>query len=259
MDSGLFRLIGAKGVPTNVSADGPALRGATNVVLPGRDHREVSYHAEAFDQAWRFVTGRAPAGTAIVPEPRVVLDGQLDGWGPGGPTNRPLVGGRVTVFALDATSGERRGAPLADKVVGADGRWGPVTTTPTTPLEFVITAPQQAVTHVYRAPFPRSSAIVHLRPERLPAAADADAGALVTFSRPRGYFGLPRDSVLLDGAPAPGIPPGVAGVSTSKLKLADGAARPVVGEFRSGAIAERIVGRSWPAREGHVTVLELHE
>jgi len=249
--------IGAKGVATNVTADGPALRGARNVVLPGRDHREVSYHAEAFAAAYAFVTGRAPATTAVTPEPRVVLDGQLDGWGPGGPTNRPLAGGRVTVWAVDPASGERRGAPLADKVVGADGRWGPLTTTPGTALEFVIDAPGQAITHVYRAPFPRSSALVHLRPERAPA---ADAGAaLVSLSRPRGYFGLPRDTVLLDGAPAPGIPPGVAGVSTSKLTLADAAPRPVVGDFRSGPLAERIVGRVWPARERHVTVLELHD
>lgn len=250
------RWIGAAALPTGVSADGPALRGATNRVLPGRDHREVSYHAEAFAATWRFVTGRAPATTAVVPEPAVVLDGQLDGWGPGGPTNRPLAGGRVTVWALDAASGERRGAPLADTVVAADGRWGPLTTTPTTPLEFVVQAPGQAVTHIYRAPFPRSSAVVHLRPERLPP---PGAGALVSLSRPRGYFGLPRDTVLLDGAPAPGIPPGVAGVSTSQRRLDDGAPRAVVGEFRSGAVAERIVGRVWPASQGHVTVLELHD
>jgi hypothetical protein len=32
----------------------------------------------------------------------------------------------------------------------------------------------------------------------------------------------------------------------------------VVGEFSSGAIHERIVGRTWSARDGHVSVLELH-
>ena len=40
--------IGAKGTPTNVTAEGPALKGATNIVLPGRDHRETSYHPQAF-------------------------------------------------------------------------------------------------------------------------------------------------------------------------------------------------------------------
>jgi hypothetical protein len=33
----------------------------------------------------------------------------------------------------------------------------------------------------------------------------------------------------------------------------------VVGEFHSGVINERIVGRTWPGHERHVTVLELHE
>ncbi len=35
--------IGMPGVPTHVSYDGPALRGADNVVLPGVDHRETSF------------------------------------------------------------------------------------------------------------------------------------------------------------------------------------------------------------------------
>lgn len=51
----------------------------------------------------------------------------------------------------------------------------------------------------------------------------------------------------------------MAGVAVSRLKLKDAAARPVVAEFRSGVISERIVGRVWPAREGRITVLELHE
>ncbi|MDT7837377.1 twin-arginine translocation pathway signal [Aquabacterium sp. OR-4] len=250
--------IGAKGTPTNVTAEGPALRGADNVVLPGRDHREVSYHAEAFAQAWRFVTGRAPASTAVQPEERVLLDGLATGITAGSPSNQPAPGARVSVYAVDAATGARLGAPLLDKTVAADGRWGPLATDARTALEFVLAVPGLATTHVYRAPFARSSAVVHLRPERLlPADAQA-AAAVVNLSRPRGYFGLPRDVVLLDGAPAPGIAPGVAGVSSSKKLLAE-PDRPVVAEFRSGPIAERIVGRGWPAKEGHVTLIELHE
>ncbi|HSB21878.1 MAG TPA: twin-arginine translocation pathway signal [Burkholderiaceae bacterium] len=248
--------IGAKGKPTNVTFDGPALKGATNVVLPGRDHREVAYHAEAFAQAYRFITGRDPATTAITPEARVVLDGLVTSTGPGGPTNLPLAGAVVEVYAVDAASGERRGTPLVKTTVGADGRWGPLVTDAQTPLEFVVSAAGYATNHVYRSPFPRSSNVVHLRPERL-AEADRKAGAVVTFVRPRGYFGVPRDRVVLDGKPAPGIPPGVAGVASSKLLLGD-AGRTVVGEYASGAISERVVGRSWPAADNHLSTLELH-
>ena len=250
--------IGAKGTPTNVTFDGPALKGATNVVLPGRDHREVSYHAQAFAQAYRFITGRDPATVSITPESRVVLDGQVTSTGPGGPTNLPLAGAMVEVYATDPASGERRGAPLVKTTVGADGRWGPLATDSGTPLEFVVSATGYATHHVYRSAFARSSSIVHLRPERL-ADADRAAAAVVTFVRPRGYFGLPRDQIRFDGHnPVPGVPPGVAGVASSKIALGSAADRAVVGEYRSGAIAERVVGRVWPAGDNHLVTLELH-
>lgn len=253
--------IGAKGTPTNVSFDGPALKGASNVVLPARDHREVSYHPEAFAAAFRFVTGRAPATSSalhITPESGITLSGKVSGFTAGGPTNLPLPGARLQVFATDAATGERRGTALVDQTIGADGRWGPLRTDSRTPLEFVLDAPGSAIGHTYRAPFLRSSDIVHLRPERAIADADKGAAAIVSFNRPRAYFGLPRDVVLLNGEPAPGIPPGVAGVATSKRKFT-AAGQAVTGEFRSGIVNERITGRTWPAAERRVTVLELHE
>ncbi|MDH4392026.1 MAG: twin-arginine translocation pathway signal [Aquabacterium sp.] len=257
--------IGAKGTPTNVSFDGPALKGATNMVLPGRDHREVSYHPEAFAAAFRFVTGRAPATSSalhITPEAAVTLSGKVSGFSAGGPTNLPLPGARLQVFAIDPTTGERRGTALIDQATGADGRWGPLRTDSRTALEFVLeppaSAPGLAISHTYRAPFPRASDTVHLRPERAIADADKDAAAIVTFVRPRAYFGLPRDVVLINGETAPGIPPGVAGVATAKRKM-PAAGQAVTGEFRSGVVDERIAGRTWPAAERRVTVLELHE
>jgi len=254
--------IGRKGKPTNVTFDSPALKGATNVVLPGRDHREVSYHPEAFAAAYRFVTGRAPATTMpshVTPQAQVTLAGKVTGYTGSSPTNLPLAGAKLAVYAVNADTGARRGAPLLAQTIAADGRWGPLATDSSTALEFVLEAPGFATAHLYRAPFLRSADTVNLRPERAIADADKDAAALVSFTRPRAYFGLPRDTVLLDGQPAPGIPSGVAGIAASKLKLRDAADRPVVGEFRSGVIAERIVGRTWPAKDGHVTVLELHE
>jgi hypothetical protein len=251
--------IGAKGTPTNVMFDGPALKGATNLVLPG------SYHPEAFAAAFRFVTGRAPTAGGplyVVPQPVVTLAGLVTGFSAGGPTNRPLPGARLQVFATDAATGTRRGAALLDATIGADGRWGPLTTDARTALEFVLEPPASmpglAISHTYRAPFLRSSDTVLLRPERAIADADKDAAAIVAFSRPRAYFGLPRDVVLIDGETAPGIPPGVAGVATAKRKFS-AVGQPVRGEFRSGIVSETVTGRTWPASERRVTVLELHE
>ena len=190
----------------------------------------------------------------------MVLGGKLSGLGLNNlqgsfANNLPLAGATVEVFATRADSGERVGSALHRQTVGSDGLWGPFQTDSTTPLEFVITMAGYATTHIYRAPFARSSNIVHLRADRL-AEADKAAGSVVTFTRPRGYFGVPRDQLSLDGiSPAPGVPAGVAGVSQSKLKLAAGPARPVVAEFNG----ERIVGRAWPAAENRVVLIELHQ
>lgn len=257
--------IGAKGTPTNVGFDGPELRGATNVVLAGIDHRETSYGEEAFVEAYRFITGRAPTRPLIVPETRVSLQGKVSGLGLGNDpskgsfaTNLPLAGATVEVHAVDVQTGERRGTPLWRGTTAADGRWGPAITDARTPLEFVVSAPGYATAHIYRSPFPRSSDIVHLRAERavdVTTGPDQGAGALVTLVRPRGYIGIPRDPVVFDGqSPPPGIPPGVAGVASSKIKLPPGPPRAVVASFRD----ERLVGRSWPAAQGHTVILELH-
>lgn len=254
------RWIGAKDLATNVTAAGPELKGATNVVIPRIDHRETSYSPAAFEAAYRFITGRSPSTLSIIAEDRVVLGGKVVGLGldPAEPrsgnfaNNLPLAGARVEVHATDAATGERRGEAAYRGTVGADGRWGPFQALPGVAYEFVVAAPGYATAHVYRSPFPRSSDIVHLRAERI-AEADKGAGAIVTMVRPRGYFDPARDRMSFDGQnPPPGALPG-AGVAVSKIKT-DAAARPVVAEFNG----ERIVGRTWPAAEGHVTTLELH-
>ena len=253
--------LGMPGRPTNVGFDSPELKGALNLVLPGIDHRETAFSPQAFAAAYRFITGREPATREAVAEAGVRLDGMVSGLGVdndpargAAPTNLPLVGATVEIFATDTVTGERQGPARWRKTVGADGRWGPFDADGGPAYEFVISAPGYAVTHIYRSPFARSSDVVHLRATLL-AAADRGAGAVVSLTRPRGYFGVPRDTVVLDGQkPAPGIPPGVAGVAVSKLKLPPGPMRAVAGEFNG----TRIVGRNWPAADGHVVFLELH-
>ncbi|MVQ32414.1 MULTISPECIES: alpha/beta fold hydrolase [Ramlibacter] len=251
--------IGRRGQPTHVTAAGPELKGATNVVIPRIDHRETALSPAAFAAMHQFLTGRPPAQPAVVPEPRVVLSGQVSGLGVSStdpasgnlPNNLPLPGATLAVYAVDAGTGERRGPALLSQAIGPDGRWGPLATTPETRLEFVVAAPGYATTHVYRSPFPRSSAIVHLRPERVPGA-DRDAPALVLMTRPRGYFDPTRDRMAFDGqTPPPGALPG-AGVASSRIQPA-GLPRTVVAEFNG----EKVVGRSWPLAQNRVSVLEL--
>lgn len=247
------RWIGQPSMKTNIGYDAPALKGAENVVLPGRDHREVSYHPQAFAHTYRFIAGSAPARTEIVLEARVVLDGKVTGFRGNDATNLPLAGATLEAYETACVSGERIGSAKLAKTVGADGRWGPLVTNPSACHEFVIRADGFAITHIYRSPFARSSSIVHMRPARI-ADADRDAGSIVTFTRPRGYFGLGRDTMSLDGKALPGVSAGVAGVSAAKLKLKEDAMRSVVAEFNG----ERIVARSWPARENRTVFAELH-
>ncbi|MEO5737874.1 MAG: alpha/beta fold hydrolase [Variovorax sp.] len=253
--------IGTPGKPTNIGYDGPALKGATNMVLPRADHRETSFSPAAFAATWQFLTGSAPATTTAAPEARIVLDGRLTGFGLSSTdpasgqftNNLALVGAQLAVYAVDPTTGARLGGAVHRKSVAADGRWGPFTAQPGTPYEFEIAAPGYATTHIYRSPFPRSSGIVNLRPDRI-LPADSDAKALVIFTRPRVYFDAERDTMRFDGQGAlPGVPPKGSGMSTSKIKLASDAQRAITGEF-NGA---RVTGQTWPAAQGHMALLEL--
>ncbi|MCU4117506.1 alpha/beta fold hydrolase [Variovorax sp. N23] len=253
--------IGAPGKPTNVRHDGPALKGATNLVLPRADHRETAFSPAAFDAMWRFLTGTAPRTLQPAAESVIALSGRVTGMGLNAlapasgnfANNLPIAGARVSVFAVERDTGARRGAAAWDRAVGSDGRWGPFIAEAGTGYEFVVSAPGYATTHIYRSPFPRSSSVVNLRPERV-AAADRDAKALVIFTRPRGYFDAQRDTMRFDGlSTLPGVPPRGAGVASSKLKLPADAQRSVAGEFNG----ERVTGLSWPLAQGHVSVLEL--
>ena len=242
--------LGMKGVPTGVGFDAPALAGAENLVLPGADHREAGYGLATLAPLFKAITGAAPATLVITPEAAPVLDGKVSGFEAGAPTNIGLDGARVTIWRVDPANGARLGAAAHDRITGEDGIWGPFTADPVANYEFVVAAAGYPVTHIYRAPFPRSSAILHLRPQPL-GAGDADATAVLYMSRPRGYFGGGRDKVLLNGQPVADVPPGVPTVSTTRMMGEAGA--PVVGSFND----ETIPARLWPAKGGHVSVIEV--
>ncbi|MDE2375685.1 hydrolase [Bradyrhizobium sp.] len=248
------RFIGKPGVPTNVGPEGPELKGATNLVLGALDHREVAFHPRAFREIYKFVAGREPARIAVLPEANIRLSGLVTGTPGGVPTNRPVAGATVELFRVDPDSGERKGEAVHRSQTAADGRWGPAQVDPAWHLEIVLTSAGAPTTHFYRSPFPRSSDVVHLRAARPLGPADAGAGAVVIMSRPRGYFGLPRDIVLFDGKEPADVKPGVPTDSAATLRLpAAEVGRNVVAQFNE----ERIVARAWPAQENRIAIAEL--
>ena len=248
------RFVGKPGTPTGITAEGPALKGATNLVLGALDHRETAFHPRAFREIYKFIAGREPSRIDIVPEAAVKLSGLVTGTPGGVQTNRPVTGASVEIYRVAPETGERLGGAVHSSQTGADGRWGPAQVDPIWPLEIVLTSADAVTTHFYRSPFPRSSDIVHLRAARPLAAADAGAGAVVLMSRPQGYFGLPRDIVLIDGKEPADVKPGVPTDSVASLRLpAAEIGRPVVAMFNQ----ERIVARAWPAAENRIAVAEL--
>ena len=163
-----------RGQPTGVTFAGPELKGATNVVMPRVDHRETSFSPAAFAATYRFITGRgaAHAGQSS-PEQRIVLSGKVTRPGPGlrRPGQRQLpqqpAAARRAAGGLRDRPRHRRTARRRGARPGRSaptGRWGPFDAQRGTPYEFVVAAPGYATTHIYRSPFPRSSACVHMRP-----------------------------------------------------------------------------------------------
>ncbi|MBX9942441.1 MAG: alpha/beta fold hydrolase, partial [Reyranella sp.] len=246
------RFVGMPGKPTGVGYDTAELRGARNVILEGLDHREVAFHKLAFAAIHEHIVGKPPASMFIAQEPLPVLNGRVTGIAEGLYTNLAVAGAEVEIYETDARTGERRSAvPVHRKNTGEDGVWGPFIGRSDMPYEFVLRLSGQPITHTYRSPFLRSSDVIHLRPAQF-AKADEGAGAVVTMSRPRGYFGVGRDKFSLDGKVPPGINDGVPGASTGKLVF-DTQPRTVMAVFNN----ETIAARTWPAKDNHLVIAEF--
>src|SRR3989440_4976189 len=157
------RFVGKPGTPSGITSEGPALKGATNLVLGAVDHRETAFSQRAFREIYKFIAGREPSRIQIVPEAEVKLSGLVTGTPGGVVTNRPITGATVEIYRVSAETGERTGGPVHSSQTGADGRWGPALVEPSWYLEIVLTSAGSPTTHLYRSPFPRASEIVHLR------------------------------------------------------------------------------------------------
>jgi len=247
------RFIGMPGQPTNVTYASPELRGAENVVLPGLDHREVAFHALAFKTMYHFITGREPATLDTVPEPRPILNGIVSGWHNGAPTNLPLEGATVEVYEVDPSSGQRMGEAAHRRTTSGDGVWGPFTAKSEAYYELVISASGYPITHIYRPPFPRSSAFIHLRLRPLDER-EKGTGSIVILTRPRGYLGHGRDTFLIDGKVPDGVNDGVPGTSEGRRRFEPGPPRSV----RVILNNETMTVLTRPLDAGHIVIAEFH-
>jgi triacylglycerol lipase len=246
---GLF--IGRAGQPTHVTAAGPELRGATNIVLPRLDHREVAFHPLAFKEMYAFITGVPPRTLDVVAEPRPVLNGVVSGHVNRAPTNLGTAAATVEIYEVDPATGTRSGVPVHRRITTADGVWGPFTARSTAYYEFVVTAAGYPTTHVYRTPFPRSSSYVHVRLQPMDPK-DLPTGSVVRLARPRGYLGHGRDTFTIDGKVAGGVNEGVPGTAEGKATFdAPGRAVRVVINHETFTVVTQ--------PPDHVVIAEAHD
>lgn len=247
--------IGRAGQPTGATYENAELRGATNIVLDGVDHRETAYSTRAFHEMFKVVAGHPTFSAAVTPEETPVLNGEVSGWAADRPTNLPLVGSEVSVFETDPENGARMGEPVHVQTIGADGMWGPFEAKNDQTYEFRIEAEGFPVHHIYRSAFPRSSDLVNLRLYPQAKEAEGQAGAL-QMMRPRGYFGA-DDTVSFNGERASGlndheVPNGW----KVWITFPEGSGQTVVGRFADGDVDETIAAKAWPV-DGHVAWIEL--
>ncbi len=236
----------ASGGPSGIGYDAPALRGATNVVIEGIDHRETAFGPRAFAAMFRFLSGRD--GTPeIAPEAAVQLSGLVTGYENRVPTNLGVAGVDVTIYETDPDTGVRLGEAVYWATTGEGGAWGPFEGQPTARYEFVVEQPGGPVRHFFRSPFPRSSSVVSMR---LFEDAPAPDGGVVIFTRPRGYIATGRDMHLLDGVPVSGVKGGVPTDATFRVPLG-GPERGVVASLNGETLAVRTI-------PGAVVYAEFH-
>ncbi len=185
----------------NVGYDGPALKGAENVVLPGLDHREVAFHPLAFAETFRFLTGEKPKYLKPIAEATPKLSGVVTSFAGMAPTNRPLSGVKFSVFGLKPGSSERSGEAAYTVTTDETGSWGPLAVRPDLNYEFRLEKDGRTVSY-FMSGLLRSTGLLNFR--FVPAGARG-----LTVHRPQGYLAKGRDPVLVDGKPVEELIEGV--------------------------------------------------
>ena len=175
----------------NVGYDGPELKGAENVVLPGLDHREVAFHPLAFAETFRFLTGEKPKYLKPLTEASPKLSGLVTSFAGMAPTNRPQAGVKLSVFALKPGTSERDGDAGYSVTTNETGTWGPLVVQPDLTYEFRLEKDGRAVSY-FMSGLARSTGLLNFR--FVPGAAKG-----LTIHRPQGYLSKGRDAVLMNG------------------------------------------------------------
>ncbi len=198
---------------TGVTYEGPALVGAKNIVLPGLDHRELAFYPSAFAEMYEFITGATPTTRQVTPVSSPTLSGLVTGFENGAFTNLPLAGVHLRIYPVNATEST---VPAYEIVTKSDGKWGPFEASSVQEYDFDLEFQGRHV-RFYKAPIPRSTALLNLRFLPVPTEPKGTSqrasfvpmhGSQLLIARPEGYFSRERDPVLIDNKIATDEPAG---------------------------------------------------
>jgi pimeloyl-ACP methyl ester carboxylesterase len=227
---------------TNITADAPALSGATNVVLPGVDHRETAYSASAFREMFRFLTGTS-ATVDVIPEAHPMVSGSIYAVSAKQPTNRGLPDTEIVVYQVDPATAQREGAAVWQQKTAADGHYGPMPLDSSARYEFVLRHAGYADTHIYMGALLRSTKWLDLILQ--PEDAEPVADSKVSLVRISGYLNTQRDHIDIDGTTPADITTPVPTVDTATVTIPQAQGiRSVTTRFND----EKIVVLSYPNR-----------
>lgn len=237
--------------------DSNALKGVNSLVFASAAQPDGAFSQADFEASYSFIMGLPASSPRIWPQVDLVLSGTVTGMGARSGdratagshfyNNLPTPKAQLEIFAVQRQTGLRLGPALYTQALGDDGRWGPFQAEQGVAYEFVTRAPGYAVTHTYRSPFPRGSQLVHLKTSRI-ADADLPAFSIIELERHRGRPDPYVRHIVFDGL---SLPP-------AKITLTQRQSRPIAVEIHTDMI-ERVVGRTWPAKESHVVRLELSQ
>ncbi len=217
----------------NVGYDSPALKGAENVVLPSLDHREVAFHPLAFAETYRFVTGQTPGTLKPVAQAAPIFSGLITGFAGIVPTNRPLAGVQLRVFALKQGAADRDGNAVLEATTGETGEWGPLSLLADRNYEFVLEKDGRKVSY-FKSGLLRSTTLLNFRfwPEAAMQMLGGQAltGPRLLIHRPQGYLSRDRDPLMVDGVAVASLQPGV--------PTRDGVGVVIASEKRAGVRVE---------------------
>jgi hypothetical protein len=178
-----------------------AVAGATNVHFPDQSHTQTVSSTESFQEIFRFLRGREPRTTRIVPQPHVQVSGRAVLF----PSNAGVGEATVELYPVSPLTGRRlTSRPVRVQTVEPDGSFGPVPVLPFARYEFALVRAGQATHHFYFEPFVRSDAFVRLltsRPgEGIGALVDtSDRHTALTFQRQKEWWGAEGDELWING------------------------------------------------------------